>query len=591
MNKIYVRLGNRRGLLTFTLLLLLSLVGCNERHVLRTEDESDSQRVLRAPASVKVGEAIAWSVDVAPGEEVSATVFDSNRDVVIHRSFEAVSEYSWTPFQPGKFRFELSIRNEADEIETASGTVEVLPRGAPMVTGTEHPLVALYTYTIPAGREGRVAYTCESCPEEVKARTFETPILAGTGSEVGVLLPALRPGSSYSIQHLIYKGFDLEESGPMLKHSTGAIPIELHQVSVAVPPANPKLNALLAVSPTHSFTGVRLLPQMVDELGTTVWYVAEGGTLTRPTGNGWTMLRDSAFMVIDYTGQALRRITSDDIADQMSRLGFSAINVFHHEMRPLPDDRYVAMVLTEKLFSDVQGPGEVNIISSVIVVLDDRMRVVWTWNTFDHLDLTREALLENVRKDGAVGVSLLLGDTAKDWTHSNSVDYDPKDGNLILSVRHQSWVVKIAYENGRGDGHVVWRLGREGDFELTHGGPEDWFSYQHDANYLLDGRLAIYDNGNERHAKDENATSRGQVYILDEEAMTAELVVNIDLGSYNDFIGSAAQAPDGSFHFDSGVVGRHEDFAQDGTSRGAFTTPARVYRSFRMKDPFDLSPN
>lgn len=69
-----------------------------------------------------------------------------------------------------------------------------------------------------------------------------------------------------------------------------------------------------------------------------------------------------------------------------------------------------------------------------------------------------------------------------DWTHSNALVYSPSDGNLLLSVRHQSWVLKIDYNNGAGTGNLLWRLGYQGDFALTQNGvpsfdPSDWFSF------------------------------------------------------------------------------------------------------------------
>ena len=92
----------------------------------------------------------------------------------------------------------------------------------------------------------------------------------------------------------------------------------------------------------------------------------------------------------------------------------------------------------------------------------------------------------------------------------------PADGNLILSVRHQDWVIKIDYRNGAGDGHVVWRLGQGGDFTVNSADPNPWFSHQHNAHYIDDHTLILFDNGNTRRASDPNAHSRGQVWTLDE---------------------------------------------------------------------------
>jgi arylsulfate sulfotransferase len=61
---------------------------------------------------------------------------------------------------------------------------------------------------------------------------------------------------------------------------------------------------------------------------------------------------------------------------------------------------------------------------------------------------------------------ITLATVAQDWLHANSLWYDPADGNLVISLRNQDWIVKVAYQNGAGNGSVVWRLGNQGDFTM-----------------------------------------------------------------------------------------------------------------------------
>ena len=51
-----------------------------------------------------------------------------------------------------------------------------------------------------------------------------------------------------------------------------------------------------------------------------------------------------------------------------------------------------------------------------------------------------------------------------DWTHGNSHFLQTPDGHLLYSSRHQDWLIKIAYDNGEGDGHIIWKLGKDGVF-------------------------------------------------------------------------------------------------------------------------------
>src|SRR5262249_36339556 len=168
------------------------------------------------------------------------------------------------------------------------------------------------------------------------------------------------------------------------------------------------------------------------------------------------------------------------------------------------------------------------------------------------------------------------------------------DGNLVLSVRNQDWVIKIAYENGAGDGHIIWRLGQGGDFTVNSTDPNPWFSHQHNAHYIDDTTLILFDNGDTRRASDPNAHSRGQVWKLDEQTMTAPLVLNVDLGNYSYALGAAQQLPNGNYVFTSGFQGQPPNqFGQsievrpDGTKAYVQQVSGLLYRSYRVRTLYE----
>jgi hypothetical protein len=219
----------------------------------------------------------------------------------------------------------------------------------------------------------------------------------------------------------------------------------------------------------------------------------------------------------------------------------------------------------------------------MLMVLDQDLQVVWTWDAFDHLDVDRAPILG----EPCTGPCPIPG--AVDWLHDNAVSWSPADGNLLVSVRHQDWVIKIDYARGTGDGHVIWRLGEGGDFSVISSDPSPWFSHQHYSHYLDDSTVLLFDNGNTRRASDPGAHSRGQVWKLDEDAMTATLEFNVDLGNYSPELGAAQRMPNGNYVFDSGSQGPSPNqFGQsievlpDGTKTYVQEVAARDYRSFRM---------
>ncbi len=157
------------------------------------------------------------------------------------------------------------------------------------------------------------------------------------------------------------------------------------------------------------------------------------------------------------------------------------------------------------------------------------------------------------------------------------------------SSRHQDWVFKIDYENGQGSGKILWRLGKDGDFQYLSSDPYPWFSHQHDASVDANGLFTVFDNGNTRAATDPTAHSRGQAIQLDQTKLTATLVVNADLGQYSIALGSAQKLPDGNYHYHLG------DIVANGTAQAVEVAPGGqilynmqfgeiMYRSFRVQD-------
>jgi hypothetical protein len=231
----------------------------------------------------------------------------------------------------------------------------------------------------------------------------------------------------------------------------------------------------------------------------------------------------------------------------------------------------------------------------MILVLDRNLQVVWAWDTFDRLDAHRAAVMAETCLPNAGGCPLFfLSPTANDWTHGNAVQETP-DGNLLYSSRHQDWLVKIAYESGLGDGHVMWKLGKDGDFQFVSSDPYPWFSHQHDGNFITgaNGVLTVFDNGNTRITAQGSGNSRGQVFNINEINRTATSVVNADLGVYSVAVGSAARVRGGGYAFDAGFVPEQNGFGSysmevDAAGRIRYATHQNVilYRTFRLADMY-----
>src|SRR6202040_4323994 len=131
-------------------------------------------------------------------------------------------------------------------------------------------------------------------------------------------------------------------------------------------------------------------------------------------------------------------------------------------------------------------PGFSTVTGEALIDWDPQAQLpVWTWSAFDHIPLTHDPVSNT------------------DWSHANAVIYSPDDGNLILSMRNQNWIVKIN-QDGAGDGKILWHLGPDGDFTLPNGqAPIEWNYGQHyptvvSTNSAGNIELMFFNNGNDR---------------------------------------------------------------------------------------------
>ncbi len=286
---------------------------------------------------------------------------------------------------------------------------------------------------------------------------------------------------------------------------------------------------------------------------------------------------------INLGGDTLRQTNITAINAELAAMGQNSISDFDHEAIRLPNGDTAVIALTSEVINVNGTPTTYN--GNMVIVLNQNFQVSWAWNAFNWLSTSR--LPTN-------------GEGPSDWLHANSIGYSPSDGNLIVSLRAQDWVIKLDYANGTGDGHVVWTLGQGGNFTLTAppGVQSPWFSHQHDVTYINPTTILVFDDGNTRRLTNPNADSRGQEYVLNEQTMTATLVVNADLGGYSFALGSAQMLPNGNLAFTSGTLGTPPNYIgqtievlPDGTQTFVQQMPGLEYRSYIMSSLYGTSAN
>lgn len=475
------------------------------------------------------------------------------------------------------------------------------------VTSTSNPLVALYTVTLPAPGSWVVAFG----PDTNYGRSTNTVNVTTAGAATSVYVAGMLPNTTYHMRATATpaSGAPIVDVDHMF--TTGALPAGI--------PA--KASVTLGTTGTAPQPGIELVDTITgavpstlyatDLQGNTIWtypfpdraagsllypgkLLANGdflvfiSPLSYPLGSpGQNILRE-----IDLAGNTVRQLTLADLNTALTTAGFQiTLANYSHDFIVLPNGHLLLLTNTSRPFTDLPGfPGVTNVAGDVVVDLDTTWKPVWVWNEFDHFDVNRHP----------------WAGTFPDWTHSNSLDYSTDDGDFIISIRHQNWVVKVNYRDGFGAGDVVWKLGEGGDFALKGGvDPTDWFYAQHDAQFATSNTtgvfsLTIMDNGDDRifpagvtcgtAGAPACAYTTIQQLQVDDTAMTATFQSHLilDPALYSNFAGNVEILANGNTEYClSGVTTGSETYevtsgANPQTVWEMATPGSDAYRTLRM---------
>lgn len=566
------------------------------------------------PSGQLAGTTVTWTADYdAPGFFVYRfSIGETGQPSRVVRAFDLAASFDWTSIDAGEYEITASVRRvqgtqlEAETTEVFS-IVSPAGSGTPVVSSTSHPLVALLNAP-PCTNAGVVWAEFRVETQHGWHRTSSKSCT--TGQSRGFWIAGMLPETRYAMRILLDANGETSV-GPTVEFTTGSVG------SVGLPVFEPDVGEpgmvsdfetmVLAAPPPESDPTI---PVAADLEGRILWYydrVAQDGEkcVLTSLGQDGSMLmlvgvggvHGQLLREIDLAGNMLRQTSVSRVNEQLVALGVAdTIGAFDHEATRFSNGHTLVQGSVERIILGAQGapPGvPVNVLGAILIALDRDWQIVWYWNAFDALDVERAAILDEQCGDQTPGCPPLFATpVANDWIHGNAVAETP-DGNLIFSMRHQDWVVKIAYDNGQGDGRVLWRLGPEGDFSLASGDPWPWFSHQHGASFVDDRTLVVFDNGNTRcEASTDDCFSRGQVVRLDEAARTAELILNADLGVFSAALGMAQRLANGNYHFTAGMLPgpSHQSMetAADGDVVFALLGAVSAYRSYRLAGLYEM---
>ena len=355
-----------------------------------------------------------------------------------------------------------------------------------------------------------------------RLRTLETD--SGTVLDLDVV--GLRAETTYSMVAVATREDGSRLDSETRTFTSGSIPGEIPLMAAIT--GRDETEAMTILGPTRGLSQSGKdddFPYLVgvDREGEVVWYY-EGADIEQGPDHAGELLADGSLQIMGKG--AILAVTPG--GKRAWTISTANIPNAHHDAVTLPSGNVV--VLTEES-QDHEVPelgGEVTLLGDVLYELDEGGEVVWSWSTFDHLDITRfPGTLSLQYDDRGEGYQ---------WTHANAITYLAAKDALLVSLRHQNQVILV----DRQTSEVLWTLGKDGNFSLEESG--SWFTSQHAASIPSPDQVTMYDNGNEKP----DQRSRAVLYTLDTDTWQAHQTWDWDPDLYTNNLGDSDKLDNGN---------------------------------------------
>jgi formylglycine-generating enzyme required for sulfatase activity len=198
----------------------------------------------------------------------------------------------------------------------------------------------------------------------------------------------------------------------------------------------------------------------------------------------------------------------------------------HHDIKPLPNGNILMLVVEKKTREQCLAAGfdermlqDRELYPDSVIEIQPTYpkggKVVWEWHVWDHLvqdtDRTKPDYGKPADHPELVWVNCNGRGTKAFWNHMNSLDYNPKLDQILLSVRGCSeiWIIDHGTTTKQAAGHTAGKYGKGGDLLYRWGNPaaygrgaarDQMLFQQHDPTWIAEGspgtgNILIFNNG------------------------------------------------------------------------------------------------
>lgn len=179
----------------------------------------------------------------------------------------------------------------------------------------------------------------------------------------------------------------------------------------------------------------------------------------------------------------------------------------HHDIAPMPNGNILMIAWELKTFEESIQAGRDPAKMSQQKVWPDYIleynptldNIVWEWHAWDHLiqdfDPTKENFGVVSEHPELIDLNYDTHDGHPDWMHSNSIDYNERLDQILISVPYfdEIWVIDHSTTIEEAQGHTGGNSGKGGDLLFRWGNPVTYRSagsqqifFAHDAQWIDD---------------------------------------------------------------------------------------------------------